>query len=290
MPITILSKFQIVRSVSSLLTVLTIVFFCHNLWASQDGIVIAEEAVIYADRQMSAPVGYVRKGKKIRIGSIPRNQAQVYPIVVSGKLAYIRVIDVSTSREISGETNLVTERFRKMTKQKLETNYSFSVFNYSSQISLNKENDKLKDKDPVNWYGVGIRGGARIFPNFDFDLLFNTMLADAKQESFRMVEFGVGVTAKVIETGRFKFKVGVQALAVPFASYAFRQDFRVNGYGFSTGGGANVSYRLTKHFGMEGYGGFYYTKISRFAPPQPYNQISPSFIGSRLGVGMNYEF
>lgn len=284
------SKFHIVPSLTPIVLVLTAILICQDLWASQAAIVTAEEAVIYADKQMSAPVGYVRKGKKIRVGSVSRNRAQVYPIVVSGKLAYIRVIDVSTAREISGETNLVTERFRNMTKEKLETNYSFSVFNYATQISLNKENDKLKDKDPVNWYGVGVRGGAVISPYWDLDLLANVMMADAKQESFRMVEFGAGVSAKVIETGRFKFKVGLQGLAVPFASYAFKQDFRVNGYGFSTGGGANMSYRFSKHLGMEGYGGFYYTKISSFSPPQPYNEISPSFMGTRLGVGVNYEF
>src|SRR5687768_7328928 len=74
-------------------------FVCPVLWASQEAIVTADQAVIYADEQMKSPLGYVKRGKKIKVGEVARNRAQVYPIIVSGKIGYIRVLDVSTERD-----------------------------------------------------------------------------------------------------------------------------------------------------------------------------------------------
>ena len=279
-------KFQLVR----IFIFINALNICQNLLAAQDAMVIVDSAIIYADAQMSAPVGFVRKGKKIKVGEIPRNKAQVYPIIVSGKIAYIRVIDVSTEKESVDSPVLVVERFQNVTVDEHKSNYSLSFFNYSTQINLLKENDRLKDGDPVNWYGVSIRGGVQASPRWDFDVLINVMSAKAEREVFRAVEFGLGGAARIIDMNRFKLKLFGQFLVVPFATYALSDDYRVNGYGFSTGGGLSMTLRLGKNFGLEGYGGFYYTKLSGFQPPNPYDEIAPTFIGNRIGAGLNYQF
>ena len=285
-----LLRFQLVRSFLPLISFLFLSLYCQNLWALQDALVTADQAVIYSDLKMSAPVGFVSKGKKVRVGSIARNHAQLYPIVVKGKVGYIRVIDVSTARENTHSNVLTSERFKDVTKDKHKTSYAVSFFNYSSQVNLNIANDQLKDKDPVNWYGLAVNGAAMMSKKWDLNILFNLMTAQAHEEVFRVVEFGVGASAKIIDESRLKLRFLVQALSVPFASYAFKEDFRVNGYGYSLGTGLNLAFRLGRRWGMETYGGFYFTKISKFAPPSPYNEISPSFLGTRLGVGVNYEF
>ncbi len=286
----ILLKFQSLRNLTLVGATLIPIFFCQNMLASQDAMVTAEEAVIYADDQMSAPVGYVRKGKRIKVGDIARNKSQVYPIVVSGKISYIRVIDVSTEKESMNSNRLVAERFKMITIEEKKSNSSVSLFNYSSQINLKKANDKLTDKDPVNWLGLGIRGGAKISSKWDLDILFNYMKAKAQNEEFSAFEFGTGVGARIIETNRFQLKFLAQFFVVPFATYALGDVFRVNGYGFSTGSGLALSYRMGESWGIEGYGGFYYTKLSGFKAPNPYNDIEPTFIGSRIGLGLNYIF
>lgn len=283
-------KFQLVRIFTLVSAIYFSLNFCQDLWAAQDALVIIEKAVIYADEQMSAPVGFVRKGKKVKIGENARNKAQVYPIVVSGKVAYIRAIDVSTERESNDSAVLVAERFQKASRSGQAYNYAVSFFNYSTQIDLEKENDELKNKDAVNWYGVGIRGGALVSPKWEFDVLLNLMNAKAEKEVFRAVEFGIGGAARIFDKGRFKLRGLLQLLAIPYSSYALADEFRVNGYGFTTGGGLNMAYRMGKNFGMEVYGGFYYTKLSGFKSSVPYNPIAPSFLGSRLGVGLNYQF
>lgn len=286
----LLLRFQLVRKLPRLCVLFTVCIFAPDLWAIQDALVIAERAVIYADEQMSAPVGYVRKGKKIKVGDIPRNRAQVYPIIVSGKVAYIRVNDVNTQKESVDSTRLVAERFQRGTIQEYKSNYSLSFFNYSTQISLDKPNDKVSDKDPVTWYGAGIRGGVQYTSRWDLDLMLNVLNGKAERETFRMVEFGAGMAARIIDQNRFQLRLLLQGLIVPFASYALGDKFRVNGYGFTTGAALSATYRFGKSWGMEAFGGMYYTKLSGFNSPEPYREIAPSFVGNRLGLALNYQF
>jgi hypothetical protein len=282
-------KFHIVRKIFRLPIFMLTVFFCQNLWAYQSAIVIADKAVIYADEQMSAPLGYVRKGKKIKVGEIPRNRAQVYPIIVSGKRAFIRVLDLSTEVESIESGKLSAERFQRTTIEEFKTSYTFQVFSFASQIELKKDND-VKGESAINWIGAGLRGGAQVSPKWDFDLMVNYLQGEVEEVVFRVIEFGAGGSFRLYDQGRFKARLFGQLMAIPFATYALGDKFRVNGYGFSVGSGLNLSYRLGKNIGIEGFGGFYYMKLSGFEAPDPYQSIDPSFMGTRLGAGLNYQF
>ena len=151
-------KFQILPLKTIFYLLFLIFFFCPKLWASQDAIVTADRAIIYSDREMTSPIGYIRKGKKISVGEIPRNLAQVYPVVVSGKIAYIRVMDVTTEKESMDSSRLVAERFKKTTLKVKRSKFVASYFLFNSQITLDKENAQLMDKDSVAWNGVSLKG------------------------------------------------------------------------------------------------------------------------------------
>jgi hypothetical protein len=80
-------------------------------------------------------------------------------------------------------------------------------------------------------------------------------------------------------------------MSVPFASYSVGNDFRVNGFGFSAGGGGHTRFLLGKYWGLEAYAGIFYTRLSGFKLPSPYTgELSPTFIGTRIGGGLNYQF
>lgn len=283
-------KFSVVHNSTLLLILLAAIFYCQNLWAYQSAMVIAERAVIYADEQMSAPLGFIRKGKKIKVGDIARNRAQVYPIIVSGKMAYVRVIDLSTEMESVESGKLVAERFQKNTQDEHKTNYGLTVFNFASQIDLEPGDAQKSSLSSMNWLGFGLRGGTQINPKWDFDMMGNFLTAKSGEVAFNVIEFGVGASFRIFEQSRFKLRYFAQGLIVPFATYAYGDDFRVNGYGLSAGTGLNMVYRLGKYAGIEGFGGLYYMKLSGFDAPKPYTSISPTFLGTRLGLGFNYQF
>ncbi len=286
----LLHKIQDVLRISLSTLFLCGLLFCQNSWALQSAIVVSDKAIIYADNQMSAAVGFVQKGKKLQVGKEPQNKGQVFPIFVSGKIAYIRAIDITTQIEGVNSNNLIAQRFKKNTQDEHKQNYSLGLFNYSSQVSMKKNNSGIKDKDAVEWWGASLRGGAMFSERWDLDIVLNFLNAKAEDEVFRSVEFGFGVAYHVIQTKKFSLKLMAQAFAVPFASYSLGTKFRVNGYGFTLGPGLRATYLLGKNWGLEGYGGFYYSKISGMDVPSPYNSISPVFMGTRLGLGLNYQY
>lgn len=274
--------------------------FCQDLWAAQDAIVIAEKAVVYADKTMTSPVGYVTKGKKVTIGEIARNKSQVYPIIVSGRVAYIRVIDVSTEIDNLDSNRLVAERFTNLTRKKIQNHYTASVFTYPSQVSLNRRINELRDKDAFLWNGFQLLGSTRSTTNLDLGVVFAYAEGKENIEAFRMIELGGDVSYRIFSGDVFTMRWQNQLLGVPLATYSLGTKARVNGYGIAAGSGLNANWVFGNGWGFEVYGGLQYTKLFSFDLPDPRNttsnipypnvQLNPSFVGTRIGLGATYQY
>ncbi|WP_408096226.1 hypothetical protein ACJVC5_14395 [Peredibacter sp. HCB2-198] len=267
-----------------------VVFFCPKIWAAQTAMVIADRAVIYSDKEMTSPIGYVSRGKKVKIGEIPRNRAQVFPIIISGKLAFIRAIDITTEKESMDSTRLSAERFQKSTRKEYKSKYVLSYVTFLSQISLSNSNSQLENGDAVQWHGVSLKGEAFIWKHWDLQILFNYLQAIKDKETFRVVEFGAGGAYRLINGQKFLLRLEGQFLAIPFSNYSLADDFRVNGYGFSTGAGLNANYYFNENWSFEGALGLYYMKTFGYDAPKPYKSIEPSFVGPRVTLGLSYTY
>ncbi len=292
-------RIQRLSSLVKILIVFGFFTFYPKVWAAQEAIVIADKAVIYADRTMTAPVGYVVRGRKVTIGEIPRNKARLYPIIVSGKIAYIAVTDVSTEIDTLDTNRLVAERFLKAAKSKRQAHYGINAFTFPSQVSLDRSIDELRDKDAFVWNGFQVKGITQTGPQWDLGFVFGYSEGKENIESFRMVEIGPEISYRIYSGRVFVLRWQNQVLGVPFATYSLGTKTRVNGYGLSTGTGINANWIFGEKLGFEVFGGFHYTKLFGFDLPDPANvgttlgrpdiRINPSFIGTRLGLGITYK-
>lgn len=260
-----------------------------NGQAAQVAMVVAERAIIYSDSAMTSPVGYISKGKKLMVGNIARNKGQVYPIKVSGKIAYLKVRDVTTEKDSMDSTRLVADRFQKKTNYEYRSNLAVSYFSFSSQINIDKENELL-NKDVLAWNGISVKGEVLLKNSFDIQIITNYMATKKNSESFNVLEFGVGSAYRLIDKRKFIARIEAHALFIPFSTYSFNDDFRVKSYGYTLGSGFNMNYLFNENWGTEIFGGLYYTKLLGFKSPAPYKEISPSFIGNRIGLGINYTY
>lgn len=258
--------------------------------AAQDARVSAERAVIYADKEMTSPLGYISRGKKIRIGDISRNKGQVYPIGVGGKIAYIKASDVSVASDSPTE-KLPADRLHQIIhKEPPHGGVALSYHAYNSQIRINHNNGDIGDKSNLKWAGFGLKGHSEISGPWDLQMQVTYMTATKGAERFRMVELTGGVSNRLFEKGRFTLRGEVLATAIPFINYSLDKDFRVNSYGFGFGGGFNGSYRFGENFGVEASAGIHYMRVLAFDVPSPYSSIAPTFLGHRISLGINYNF
>lgn len=283
-------RIQRFPSTSSFYLIFSLLFWCQNLWATQDAMVIIDRAVVYSDKEMTSPIGYISRGKKIKVGDIARNKSQVYPIIVSGKIAYIRVLDISTEKESMDSTRLTAERFQKQTTVIREQKVVASYYSFLSQIALSRKNGAIEDGDSMFWHGASVKAEILVKRRLDIQVLANYMGTSYKEEKFRVFELGVGSALRLIDHKRFLARLEGQALAIPFSSYELGSDFRVKSFGYTVGGGLNLSWFFDKNWSTEAFGGAYYTKLLAFDAPDPYTDFSASFVGARFGIGLNYTF
>lgn len=284
------SRFQYVLQGIIFLILFTVFLPCQLSWASQEAMVLADRAIIFSDQEMSSPVGYVPRGKKVVIGEIPRNKAQVYPIIVSGKVCYIRALDVTTEKENMEAGRLTAERFMKNTLKAPETKIVLSYVGMNATIAQNRDNANVKDGDPVFFNGVSFKSEVLVKKYFDIQMHLNHLFSTEQGEEYRIFEFGPGLAFRIIDTKYFILRGEGQVLFIPFSTYALGEQFRKKSYGYTAGAGVNATILFGANWGIEGYTGIYYSKLLGFDAPEPYQDVSMSFSGTRIGIGVNYTF
>ncbi|RLA65868.1 MAG: hypothetical protein DRQ88_04205 [Epsilonproteobacteria bacterium] len=92
---------------------LILLFVSTLTYAAQTAYVKTARAVVYADEELSSPLGYVRRGKKLRVGEVKRKQGAVLPVIISGRVAYIEVKNLalpeSKSKDEKGHISHIIE-------------------------------------------------------------------------------------------------------------------------------------------------------------------------------------
>jgi uncharacterized small protein (DUF1192 family) len=259
--------------------------------ASQLGIVMPEKAYIYADPDRTSPIGFVRRGKKLKLSSIAKNKGSVYATVVSGKLAYIGVTDVNTEIEDLESERLVAERFQKVATKTSTSSYSFGAFQYSSILSQENSSGPTKNKESVNWIGVGIKGEIILSPRWDLQILGQAMQAkNAELETWRVFSVGAAAGYRLIDLSKFQVRMLGEMQLIPFATYELVDAFRIKGYGVSVAGGLDSTIKFSTHWGLEIMALYQYIRLSGFEAPENQLYDAPSYIGLRLGANLTYIF
>lgn len=255
--------------------------YCHNSLAAREAIVTAARAIIYSGTDLQAPIGYVSRGKKVKVGEVLKGKSGVYPIVVSNRIAYIRARDIDFDVD---ESQAMATRFYDIAKEDLSKSVSVGFTNYSTSTQSDT------DAGSFDWLGYQIKGEAINQNNWGLQILTGGLWATKGEEQFRMIELGIGATYNLLQFGPFRTNLFGQLIGVPFANYSLGSKFRVNGGGFGFGGGVSASIDIAKRWGVEGSLGVYRTKLMGFDAPEGYEAPDPTFSGSRLVLGAYYRF
>tara|TARA_R110000868_G_scaffold38661_6_gene135131 strand:- start:10208 stop:11122 length:915 start_codon:yes stop_codon:yes gene_type:complete len=89
--------------IMKILVLIFTLFSASNIWSAEIAYIVSEKAVIYSDMDLSIAIGYVRKGKKIKVGSVTRKHGTVLSTVASGRIVYIKNADVRLEKELLKE-------------------------------------------------------------------------------------------------------------------------------------------------------------------------------------------
>lgn len=109
-----------------------LIFFLFSLFpafGAEIAYVVSEKAVIYSDMELTIPIGYARRGKKIKVGEVARKHGTVLPTVVSGRIAYVKRDDIQLAEELANDggtyvTPKVTDHEVFFEEQRFEDDFS----------------------------------------------------------------------------------------------------------------------------------------------------------------------
>jgi hypothetical protein len=142
------------------LLLVTLILITSKSWSAQMAVVTTAQAIIYADQSLNSPIGFVRNGRRLMVGSIARGRGSIVPVVVSGKIAYIQVKDVALSNmaqealERTGEQSRQLEHIVEEDVYESTFSYDLTQNNYiilgPALLTPGSALEQLNDQDNVN--------------------------------------------------------------------------------------------------------------------------------------------
>ena len=265
-----------------------LLFFTKSVFAMQYAIVRNRRSVIYSDYLRTSPIGYVRKGRKVRVGSVSRNKGRVLPIVVSGKIAYISVSDLSIldGSEVllpKGHDSIIGLEIRKR-KFVFGTDYFVSNFT-QGQYSIGQVEEKT-----VALTGFTLKKEKRKKPG-SFQRYGLEMLSFSNEdEKLQIPSLVYDWVGNIYENGRLKIR---SVFGLGFSPYAiFRVDpyFALNGFSAHTDLGLESIVYLFERHSLIIKTTFRAQQLLDFNLPSPFSEFSPLIAGGVISASFAYSY
>lgn len=261
-------------------------------YASKKGVVVVEKAIIYADRDMLAELGFLGRGKEVLVGEVKRARGQLVPIVIGGKIAYIKVRDIRTEDQVEDEKE-ISSRIRHQLDNlrpnwiELHTAYFTSTFTNGEAI-VGEEESKL-----FNLSGFGVKAykvGSTAYRTYRI-LMERLAGENADKEKFIMFNLDVDYIITLLNYSSLNFKIFLGINLVPHAQYGVDDLFIKNGYGGGGQGGAIVDLKFTDQWKVHLQTSYNYRTFTGFSLPEEVDKdFAPTFAGAAVSGGISYAF
>lgn len=278
---------------------LLVLFFAvvnFNVLAYRLAVTKSKQTIVYADVDLAAPIGYIRSGRKLKVGDNALKQGRIIPLVVSGKIAYVKAEDISFS--ISGSklehvpevTDHDVNTIFKNDAQRLKENSHFSLdyslvspgsdwdglhnqYSAESTPTLSRINLAVEHRDPQGRHGFKI-GLGHLFGSSDVSKI--TSLHAQFEYQYRVINrssLSLEAYGGLILTGDFN-------------QTNFSQDAQGGAWGYDIGG----RLRIAPFSRIGFYAQASLMQLSPFELDTIATQTVSSVGGLSFGAGVSFKF
>jgi len=255
-------------------------------FAAKWAIVSADKANVYSDVEMTSVIGFVKKGKKVRVGEVSKNQGKLIAIIVSKKIAYIAVSDLKTGVEVES-LKTITQKLRDKESQ-VQSQHRIGIYGgmYQGYFVGNDFKDSLGDG--LLFVGGGLRGYYDDFKDgtgHRIGLEYLTAVKDDVVISFLSLPYSWKFFEEKSTTDGKDFVVYAGPVLMPYINIAIGSTFSETGFGVGGEIGAEWRKPIDKYFTFHLELNYEHVKFFNMALPQdsiyPY-QFDPYLHGVKL--------
>lgn len=258
-----------------------------SLFAAQDAIIRSEHAIIYADIEMTAPIGYVSQGKKVRIGNTTKTLNRLYPIVVNNKIAYIKKEDLTLKSEAT--MNLKT-RFKEGKYVYKNNSYGLGLIGTMTSINFSLTHDKMKNEN-LNFMGITANKTQTLRKNSHYESYYlNYKKAESTTQHFSELALAYERSWLVFESDIINVKPKLGASISPYVNYEIPGIFSKRAYGFGAYLGLDLSKMVSRNFESVFSTSYSYSRYMGLDLPAPYPSTSATLMGFDFSMRLQYFF
>lgn len=264
-----------------------LLLFSFALNAGQNGLVIVDRAIIYADVEMKHPIGYLGKWKSVRVGNIARNGGRVLPVTVSkNKIAYMNVKDLSFGRNVE-TIQAMFNRFNSdiNSKKPKKDHFQITSNTFLGSADINDENFGTNS---VNTYFYGF--------GFEYDIFYSASLSWYWSIAYEVSKAGDGVelTNAIGRLGgkyrffRYRdltFSLSANIGFSPFTNIT-TEYFSSNGLNFTQSSGLESYIPINNYMDFTIFAGYEVQKIIGLDLPAGLGEFNPLIIGFKTNLGL----
>lgn len=273
-----------------LLTILCFFLITTSAWSAQTAIVKSKRAVIYADMLMTSPIGYIRKGKKVRIGNKSRNKGRVVPLIYVGKVVFVPTKDITildgSSVTLEGENpdviGLELERHRFIS--------NFIMF--SSGYSKGRYELSPSDTGSAFMTGFSFEVENRSSNRVRFNRLGFEQIS-FESDSGEVLTIPSGTYARVFRLRDWRklkinavFKIGFS----PYTIYEVQPYFKLDGFSTMFEGSLEFIYFFAEKFSFQATLGYRMQQLSQFKLDDQFEEFNPLLSGVSSILSLAYAY
>lgn len=278
--------------------IFSLLLFSASTFAAQFAYIFAQKAVIYADAEMSAPIGYLPKGTKIRVGEVARNKGRVLPTVINGKIAYVKTDDIQSS--LNSTVSSTSERIKENTKKKRHNRIELAgvIFNTTMEnktlLTRTSNGQSLLGKKEVEFEFQGVsfkRHLLRPKQKVTYRGELSYLVGSYQQIKVSMLNINLDIAVDALDTNFLDLRFYVGLAATPFSQLEVGSLFTKNGFGYGAYAGVDVAFHLGKKISIHLDGRYSKMALSSFKLPSGIDgKFSPTFTGPSFLAGISYTY
>jgi len=119
-----------------ILVLFFIIFTSLNTWAFRFAYTLNSKTIVYADKALNIPIGYVKAGRKLKVADKSFKRNTIVGLIVAGRVAYVKTKDLQF--EVDGQSITDSPKIKEhnvdilfATDEDKLTENNFFVFEYS---------------------------------------------------------------------------------------------------------------------------------------------------------------
>ena len=277
----------------STIAIIFCLFWTQSIFAARWAVIQSDKAIVYADKEMSSEIGYIPKGKKIRVGEVSRNRGRVLPIVISNKIAYVKISDIQESEKLEDLQNSSVRIKKVKNNEKSDNRISLYGGSMLGNVSFS---DSPTEEENYNllFVGGGIRGyRSTLAQRTGFRSGLERFVGEKDDERFSMVSFQLDYYFKIFKSDFYDFQAFAGGNIIPFAEYKLGSLFNLNGQGAGGQAGLEMIFKLSS-YAVHVEGSYHYIKLLNFKVPENDDgipeSINPVISAAKLSAAISFAF